>query len=249
MDNKLIQKVNLRLQGYDSLKDVVIHEYKTIYFVIPKVASSSVKTLFKNLLDLDSPSPHTTRFPSIPRNQLSQYRDYFKFCFVRNPWDRLVSCYFSKIKKDYNLNVDLKVELAQVVQPSLSGKVSWLPYPVINSNMSFPEFVTAVADIPDAKADKHFRSQYTFITDDQGQLITDFIGHFESLRGDFETIATKLGLPTQNLPHELKTNHQHYSSYYTPETWEIVRKRYQQDIELFNYDQSHGEARRSPQGN
>lgn len=237
MSNKLVQKISLRLQGYDSLKDVVIHEYKVIYFVIPKVASSSVKTLFKNLLDIDSPSPHTTKFPTIDRHKLSEYPDYLKFCFVRNPWDRLVSCYFSKIKKDYNLNIDSRVRLAQLLQPSLSGKVSWLPYPVINSEMSFTEFVYAVADIPESKADKHFRSQYTFISDAEGKLIPDFIGHFETLNADFATIVQKIGLPTPNLPHELKTNHQHYSSYYTPETWAIVEQRYQRDIELFGYAQ------------
>jgi chondroitin 4-sulfotransferase 11 len=246
MNNKLLKKVSLRLQGYDSLKDVVIHEYKTIYFVIPKVASSSVKTLFKDLLDIDSPSPHTAKFPHIPRHKLAEYPDYFKFCFVRNPWDRLVSCYFSKVKKNYNLNIDLTNKLAQSLQPSLSGKVNWLKYPVINSQMSFSEFVEAVAEIPDEKADKHFRSQYTFITDSEGKLITDFIGRFENLREDFETIVQKIGLPNPNLPHELKGNHKHYTSYYTPETWEIVRKRYQKDLELFNYDQELATVERSP---
>lgn len=245
MNSKLLNKVILRFQGYDSLKDVAIHEYKTIYFVIPKVASSSVKTLFKELLALNSPSPHTTKFPHIPRHKIAEYPDYFKFCFVRNPWDRLVSCYFSKVKQGYNLNIDSTNRLAQLLQPSLSGKVPWLQYPVINNQMSFTEFVEAVAAIPDHKADKHFRSQHTFITDKEGKIITDFIGKFENLTADFQIIANKIGLPSPNLPHELKGTHKHYTSYYTPETWEIVRKRYQEDLKLFNYDQDFTTAKRN----
>lgn len=243
MNKKVLNRISLRLQGYDSLKDIFLDEYQAIYFVIPKVASSSFKTYFKELLKLDSPSPHTTKFPHIPRQKINEYPHYFKFCFVRNPWERLLSCYFSKLKKDYDLNIDPSCKIAYFLQPSLSGKVRRLKYPVINREMSFTEFVQAVGELPDTKSDKHFRSQYTFIVDQQGKLIPDFIGRFEKLNEDFLTIATKINLPTKQLPHELKGKHQHYTSYYTPETWEIVRKRYQQDIELFNYDQDFSAAK------
>lgn len=236
MNEKVIKRISLRLQGYHALKDVALHDYQAIYFVIPKVASSSFKTLFKELLNLDSPSPHTAKFPHIPRHKIADYPNYFKFCFVRNPWERLLSCYFSKVKKNYNLNINPICRTALFFNSSLKGKVSWLKYPVINSDMSFTEFVYAVSELPDSQADKHFRSQYTFIIDQQGKLIPDFIGRFENLAADFATVADKINLPIKQLPHELKGKHKHYTSYYTPETWELIKKRYQQDLILFNYE-------------
>jgi hypothetical protein len=42
--------------------------------------------------------------------------------------------------------------------------------------MSFADFVAVVASIPDDDADSHFRSQYTFVTDEKGKIGVDFLG-------------------------------------------------------------------------
>jgi Sulfotransferase family len=48
----------------------------------------------------------------------------------------------------------------------------------------------------------------------------------------------RMGLETSQLeiPHENRSAHSHYSEMYTPEAREIVRKRFQRDIEFFGYE-------------
>ena len=46
---------------------------------------------------------------------------------------------------------------------------------VFYAGMSFEGFVGTVSKIPDENANGHFRSQYTFVTDEGGQLVVDYV--------------------------------------------------------------------------
>ncbi len=65
----------------------VSEKYRTIYFLINKCASSSIKEV---LLSKSS-------FRRIRVKKLKNSENYFKFTFVRNPYDRIVSAYKDKI--------------------------------------------------------------------------------------------------------------------------------------------------------
>ena len=87
-----------------------MEKYKAIYFFTKKVACTSLKTVCAGLLGigLEGKNVHfDVQFPLAERSEINKkYKDYFKFCFVRNPWDRLVSCFVDKIRdKDLNKGI------------------------------------------------------------------------------------------------------------------------------------------------
>lgn len=67
------------------------------------------------------------------------------------------------------------------------------------------------------------------------RYIMDIYIRFESLNHDYNMLCNKLSLPTCTLRHLNKTSHKHYSTYYTPETRELVNHYFADDIEYFNY--------------
>jgi hypothetical protein len=103
--------------------------------------------------------------------------------------------------------------------------------------MSFPDFVAAVAAIPDSEADEHFRSQHTFLSDARGELDVDFVGRYERLADDFQVVQQKTGLPPIELPRlQAARSAAKYAGFYTAQTRDLVAQRFRRDIELFGYE-------------
>jgi len=104
------------------------------------------------------------------------------------------------------------------------------------AGMSFDQFVRAVASIPDQHADTHFRSQHTFVTDEEGRLAVDFVGRYERLGEDWRRIGQRIGLPEIELPRlQAVRVRRPCSAFYTAETRRIVADRYARDAQMFGY--------------
>lgn len=235
-----------RFQGYDNSQPIRLEPFNAIYFPVARVASSTLMTLFKKELGLPGLGPHLARFQIANRDRLEAgfYLDYFKFCFVRNPWERILSCYHSKIINKQNINQTFQTRCLFYVMPKSvsSGRHRLASLPVLNAHMSFEEFVHAVANIQDEYADKHFRGQHTFICNARGELLVDYIGHLETFKDDFQYVARRVGLSEglQHKPKRMRRHYKkrrHYKDYYNKETWEIVAGRYRKDIELLGYQE------------
>ena len=83
------------------------------------------------------------------------------------------------------------------------------------------------------------RSQYDHLSDEEGNLLVNFIGRYENFAEDFykiiEAIEVPLMLiPKRNIKKERKT--QDYRKYYTPLSREIVEEKYKKDLEFFGYE-------------
>ena len=232
---------------YDS-KYIVHDGHNFVYFVIQKVACTSIKTALLPLFDLDVDRFEATRMDgtqvvlvhklfdksncqvdkdALLRRLDRRYRKYFKFTFVRNPWDRLVSCYFQKIVTVPKLPGFKRADLNPPGE-----KVRFYP------GMPFAEFVEAVHATPDEEANPHFRSQHLTVCDPQGQVMADFVGRFENLREDFATVSRRIGTPELELPHRLKSKSREsrpYTDFYDGQLRDLVHDRYREDIEIFRF--------------
>ena len=98
-----------RLQGkYRMGRTVLLQKYKAIYFPIPKVACTSILNMCTELLGIGGQpnlSVHDIYLPGVRDLEgIYSYKAYFKFAFVRNPWDRMVSCYSNKVRQDPSIN-------------------------------------------------------------------------------------------------------------------------------------------------
>lgn len=201
---------------------IIVPEYKFIYYALAKTGSSSIKEHISNLTKKNPDQLLMKR-----RQDYLKFPNYFKFTFVRNPWDRILSCYLNKIMKDPNFeDKNYAHGIARFLQP----------YRVFHGGMSFKDFVKAISKIDDKISNPHFRSQYYMLIDDQDKIIVDYVGKFESLSEDFKKVAARCGLPSSELPHINKTeNRKNYTEYYDEETIRLVAERYKKDIELFGY--------------
>jgi hypothetical protein len=193
---------------------MISHTYKFIFVHIPKAAGTSIEHwLFKHYQlnqkkhiffdkDLLHFNQHLTLSEIRKHRFLGQsFLDYFKFTFVRNPWERIVSAAkYKRMALKQFLNYDFSSWQSRNLDP-----------------------------------DRHRLPQYDFLFDDSGNKLIDFIGRFEKLQDDFNTVCDKIGIPQQQLPHKNKTNHKHYTEYYDDETRDIVAERYAKDIEYFGY--------------
>ena len=73
------------------------------------------------------------------------------------------------------------------------------------------------------------------IVDKDGNLLMDFLGHYENLAEDVAYVCQKIGVNEQ-LPHLNQSQHKDYRDYYTDRTRELIAEHYAKDISLFGYD-------------
>jgi hypothetical protein len=141
-----------------------------------------------------------------------KWDNYFKFAFVRNPWSYVLSMYsYGRRKKQPTTNLHLK-----------QARI-----------MTFDDYIkTFVA------SDLSLQQQKDWITDEDGTIIVDYVGKFESLTEDYHQILHRVGLPQKLLPgmniDRAKVG-KSYRSFYNEQTQNVIREKYQDDISLFGY--------------
>jgi chondroitin 4-sulfotransferase 11 len=135
---------------------------------------------------------------------------YFKFAFVRNPWDRLVSWYYMCVQT-----------------PTANPFARYIK----DNAPTFDDFLKKTTT---GIAERTTRNQLDYVTNDAGDIIVDFVGRYEDLQLDFSRVRKRLDLAAE-LPHVNRSAHEHYRKYYTDETRDIVSRRFEKDIQHFGY--------------
>ena len=197
-------KGDFSLRGFDRRQAIFVH--------IPKAAGTSVAlSLFGEL-----PYHYTAGHYRVIFGRRT-YNRYFKFAFVRNPWDRLYSAFHYLRAGGWN-DADKAWAEANLARFSTFDQfvLEWLHPDRLDSYM-------------------HFRPQSRFICDWRGRPIIDHFGYFETIEEDFRAIAARLGVDA-SLGHVNRSQREDYRAAYSPAAIERVAEVYRQDIEAFGYD-------------
>ena len=141
------------------------------------------------------------------------WNNYFQFSFIRNPYDRLLSCFLDKTKK-------------------VIGTQYEIPCYSKYADTNFKDFVMGLTKYPWQFHDRHLAPQVELINFKH----LNFIGRFENLNNDFSYVRKILDLNDNDLPHRNTTDHKQYRQYYDMEMIEKVRYIYNSDFEIFEYD-------------
>ena len=177
------------------------------------------------------------RLRNVP-SLLDEYADYYKFAFVRNPWDRLVSWYAMLTDAARLSEEDAKhCKRAKIRYNQVRKHPLWRY--ALEESSDFTSFVlnctTPIAVKPGVFYSFAF-NQLDYITDHSGNVSVDFVGRFERFNEDLDTVLSTLAVSTGNVPYRENTSqHGHYSKYYTDETRDCVHERYLPDISYFGY--------------
>jgi len=110
---------------------------------------------------------------------------------------------------------------------------------VHDNSSTFKEFIYNCTDEVEIKKGVYYSFTYNqldYVTDENGNLLVDFIGRLENFDDDVHEVFNKIGVPLERVPHKNRSRHQHYSTFYTPDTEMIVRERFKRDIEYFGYE-------------
>ena len=140
---------------------------------------------------------------------------YYKFAFVRNPWDRAVSEFHWRHERP-----------SEKDHPPTNFK----------DFLDYCEF--RIRDSKRRKKDiywTHAQTQTSYVTGLNGNIILDDVFKFEEMDKSIKTISEKLDVPIALEQHN-SSNHDHYRTYYNDETKEMVERLYKEDIAMFGYE-------------
>lgn len=190
--------------------------HRCIFVHIPKCAGTSVIKALS-----EQPALHWKLSYYRLVFQPEQFRSFFKFTFVRNPWDRLVSAY------QY-----LREPTALVAQ----SDVDWA-----KANLSrydgFGDFVLRGLPRLEVRRWLTFVPQHEFVTLPwrRGPQL-DFVGKVEAMERDWGQVTERLGLPASLSTQNRSKREADYRSYYTPQSRDMAGRIYAQDIKMFGYE-------------
>jgi len=141
------------------------------------------------------------------------YASLFKTAVMRNPWDMMISHYFSPHRGEREWNRDDFIKLVRhtpvlrhyIKENTLRDKIS-----VKLQTLTGSPGRSLDADI-------------------------DFLLKVESLDEDFKTLCGKLDIPYTPLPQRNASTRTHYTEYYDQETMRLVQRKFREEIDFGGY--------------
>ena len=204
---------------------IVSHLHRYIFVPMPKTGTHSVRQALREHLGPDDIEQVglfvNKRFPFEPIAEIRhghlsvrQVRPYlgdevcdayFKFSFVRNPFDRFVSYCAFMTRQHGAFDRDPQGTMRKIL------------------------FEVRPLD------HVHFQPQYTLLVDDAGNLEMDMIGRVEAMQDSYDAVCARIGIPSRALDRVNSSRRGDYRQYYDQALIDGVAELYRRDLELFDY--------------
>ena len=204
---------------------IISHRHKFIFVAVPKTGTHSVRQALREQMgeeDIEQvrlfenkrfPIPeladirhgHLTLAQVRPHIPAEDFDAYFKFGFVRNPFDRFIS-YCAFMTRDQ----DIFARDPQAVMRHLLF-------------------------VEPPRGHILFQPQHSFFTDADGKLLSDQVGRIEQMQASYDAICTRIGIPSRALDKVNSTRRGDYRDYYDQQLIDGVTALYARDLELFDY--------------
>lgn len=210
---------------------MIDHNRKAIMVHIDKCAGTSICNMF------DSYEGGHSTWKMYAEHFPEEWDTYFKFAFVRNPWDRVVSSFFWHVFFCEMETYKARRRVNRTTQKKALDKQQmyrdWL--------QNFNHFLRDPDGLPRiirSTNNKKWYPCHKFIYDDDMNCMVDYVGRYENLNLEMAYIQGRIGMENNPMPHNNTMRHKrpHYTALYNDESVEIVRELYATDIELFGYE-------------
>ena len=185
------------------------------------------------------------------------YSNYFKFSFVRNPWDKLVSSYFYQWCEqfsDFELFINKIIVLIEYINNNFTFNIDDYFYENYNRilyntlhnndiNKSYEPKFDEYGGRPGIGIDYDYFvyfnpslfPQHLYICDELNNSLVNFVGRFENYVNDAKYVLEYLNIDT-DVKKMNSSVHPFYREMYNNKTRDIVAKLYSADIEMFGYE-------------
>lgn len=204
---------------------IISHKHRFIFAAIPKTGTHSVRRLLRAhmgegdheqvglFVQSRLPYPelaalghgHISLAQVRPFVGEAAFAGYFKFAFVRNPFDRFVS-YCAFMTRD-------------------DGAFLRQPQEVMRHFLFRERPLDHLL----------FAPQHTFICDADGRLQADVVGRVETMQASFDQICARIGIESGVLDRVNSSEHGTFRQYYDRKLIEGVADLYRRDLDLFGY--------------
>ena len=197
------------IPGYEPIESVVVHIGQSLY-------DWSINFLAQ---DAQPPSLNYGK---------EKFEEYFKFTFVRNPWDRFISLW-----------VKFKEEV--LLQEQFNGLFD------LHIDYDFKEprellKFLLLAHRKDLLLPRWFKPQYEYVHDKNVRVLTNYVGMYEKFQFSFDFLCDRIDVPHKTLPWSTeehrrhKKEEKHYTDYYDPVMISAVAEIYHDDIRTWGYE-------------
>ena len=210
---------------------IISHKYKFIFIAVPKSASQYIRQIFRPYLGSKDQEicalferkrsdqyPELNGVGHISAERIKKavgddiWNSYYKFAFIRDPLERIISIYSFRRKK-YIKSLEEK------------GNIE-----VINKIYDEKPFTRMFYE---GHIQKFFRKEQShWIFDENDNLMIDFVGSMNTLHSDLNSIFKKVGLPEYNEKDKINKTKiiKNYTTYYNKSLISLLNNNFKRDL-------------------